>query len=113
MLTVMALCSLMQHVWPATACARELANVDSPAWCARHAPATQDQCLRMENACRAALPDMNSAGGCPSRELEACVARQDNGGSWCSILCCIDPDHPACRAAATAMPKLFGQPDPR
>ena len=84
--------------------ARELAHVDSPAWCARHAPSAQTQCLRMEGECRAALPDMTSAGGCPSRELEACVARYDNDGSWCSILCCIEPENPACRAAANALP---------
>ena len=95
---------------PSAALARELAHVDSPAWCARHAPSAQAQCLRMEADCRAALPDMTSAGGCPSRELEACVARQDNGGSWCSILCCIEPDHPACSAAARGMPQVFSQP---
>ena len=92
------------------ALARELPHVDSPAWCARHSPSAQIQCLRMEGDCRAALPDMTSAGGCPSRELEACVARQDNGGSWCSILCCIEPDHTACGAAAKGMPQVFSQP---
>ncbi|MTJ92174.1 MAG: hypothetical protein F8N36_04820 [Desulfovibrio sp.] len=110
MLTATVLCGLMLHLWPAAVCARELANVDSPTWCAQHAPAAQSQCLRRESACRAALPDMNSAGGCPSRELEACVARQENGGSWCSILRCIDPDHPACRAATAGMPPAFSPP---
>ena len=89
--------------------ARELAHVDSPAWCARHAPSAQTQCLRMEGECRAALPDMTSAGGCPSRELEACVARYDNDGSWCSILCCIEPEDSACRAAANALPLELGK----
>ena len=99
-----ALCILSPSVPPVTAVARELANVDSPAWCARRAPQAQAQCLRLETACRAAQPDMTSAGGCPSRELEACVARYDNDGSWCSILCCIEPENPACRAAANALP---------
>ena len=96
---------------PSTALARELANIDSPAWCAQHAPAAQaqTQCLRIESDCRAALPDKLSAGGCPSRELEACVARQNNGVSWCALLCCVDPDHPACGAAVTGMPQVFSQ----
>ena len=105
-----ALCILLPSLPPVTAVARELANVDSPAWCARHAPLAQAQCLLLETACRAALPDMTSAGGCPSRELEACVAQQDNGGSWCALLCCIEPDHPACSAAAKGMPQVFSQP---
>lgn len=95
---------------PSAAFARDLAHVDSPAWCGQNAPHAQAQCLRMEDDCRAALPDMTSAGGCPSRELEACVARQDKDGSWCAILCCIDPDHPACGAAATGMPQVFSLP---
>ena len=96
---------------PSAALARELAHVDSPAWCARHAPSAQAQCLRMEADCRAALPDMTSAGGCPSREFEACAARQEAGASSCSLLCCFDPDDPACRAAATAMPQIFAPPE--
>ena len=103
---VMALCLL-----PAAVAARDPIQLDSPAWCARHAPAAQPQCLRLESDCRAALPDMRSAGGCPSRELEACVARQSNGGSWCALLCCFDPDDPACRAAATALPQVFSLPE--
>jgi hypothetical protein len=106
---VAALGILALSLPPSAACARELAHVDSPAWCARHAPNAQMQCLRMEGDCRAALPDMTSAGGCPSRELEACVAQQDNGGSWCALLCCFESDHPACSAAARGMPQVFSQ----
>ena len=105
-----AACLLVLCLLPSAASAREIADVDSPAWCARHAPNAQTQCLRMEGECRAALPDMTSAGGCPSRELEACVVRQGNGGSWCALLCCIEPDHPACSAAATGLPQVFSQP---
>ena len=104
---VVALCMLILGLRPSAALARELANVNSPAWCAQHAPAAQAQCLRMEGDCRAALPDMTSAGGCPSRELEACVALQGNSGSWCTLLCCVDPDHSACGAATTGMPQIF------
>ena len=104
---VVALCVLTLSLPSSAALARELANVDSPAWCAQHSPAAQAQCLRMEGACRDALPDMTSAGGCPSRELEACVARQGNGGSWCTLLCCVDPDHSACGAATTGIPQIF------
>ena len=111
MLTVATICWLLLLLRPATAQARELAHVDSPAWCARHAPSAQTQCLRMEGECRAALPDMTSAGGCPSREFEACAARQEAGASSCSLLCCFDPDDPACRAAATAMPQIFAPPE--
>ena len=107
MLWVATVCWLLLHLYPATAYARELAHVDSPAWCAQNAATAQPQCLRMEGDCRAALPDMTSAGGCPSRELEACVARQGNGGSWCTLLCCVDPDHSACGAATTGMPQIF------
>ena len=107
---LLAVCIVALCLLPGAVAARETIQPDSPAWCARHAPSAQAQCLRMEADCRAALPDMTSAGGCPSRELEACVARQDNGGSWCSILCCIEPDHPACSAAARGMPQVFSQP---
>ena len=110
MLWVATVCWLLLHLYPATAYARELAHVDSPAWCAQNAATAQPQCLRMEGDCRAALPDMTSAGGCPSRELEACVARQDNAGSWCALLCCIEPDNPACTAAVKGMPQAFTQP---
>ena len=106
---VATICWLLLLLSPATAQARELAHVDSPAWCAQNAATAQPQCLRMEGDCRAALPDMTSAGGCPSRELEACVAGQDNAGSWCGILCCIEPDNPACTAAAKGMPQAFTQ----
>ena len=106
---VVALCMLILGLRPSAALARELANVNSPAWCAQHAPAAQAQCLRMEGDCRAALPDMTSAGGCPSRELEACAALQDNAGSWCTLLCCVDPDQPACGAATTGIPQTFSQ----
>lgn len=105
----MTLCILALSPPPSAALARELPNVNSPAWCAQHTPNAQAQCLRMEGECRAALPDMTSAGGCPSRELEACVARNDEGGSWCGILCCIEPGHPACGAAARGMPQVFSQ----
>ena len=108
--TVAIICWLLLHLCPATAYARDLANVDSPAWCAQNAAAAQPQCLRMEGDCRAALPDMTSAGGCPSRELEACGARQDNAGSWCALLCCIEPDNPACTAAVKGMPQAFTLP---
>ena len=106
---VTVLCLLALSLPPSVARARDLTHVDSPAWCGRHAPNAQAQCLRMEDDCRAALPDITSAGGCPSRELEACVAQQDNGGSWCALLCCIETDHPACKAAARGLPQAFNQ----
>ena len=108
---LLAVCIVAQCLLPGVVAARETILPDSPTWCARHVPAAQPQCLRLEGDCRAALPDMRSAGGCPSRELEACVARQSNGGSWCALLCCFDPDAPACRAAANALPQVFSQPE--
>lgn len=109
---LMAVCIVALGLPPSALAAPEMVRFDSPAWCARHAPAAQQaQCLQYENACRAALPEMTSAGGCPSREFEACVARQEAGASSCSLLCCFDPDDPACRAAANAMPQIFAPPE--
>ena len=96
---------------PALAQANELAKVDSAAWCVIHAPGQKQACLRAESECRAALPDMPSAGGCPDRRLEACVVSQGANGSLCAILCCFDPDNPACRSAMASMPNVIVLPD--
>ena len=103
------------------ALARELPHVDSPAWCARHANAAKNQakeqnqaqteCLRLEAACRAALPDLAPAASCPDRQLDRCVAQQRDGGSWCAILCCFDPDDAACRNAAASIPAFLTTPE--
>ena len=109
---LLALCLL-----PSAASAREIADVDSPAWCAQHAQTTkyqdkeqnqaQAECLRLEAACRAALPDLAPAASCPDRQLDRCVAQQRDGGSWCAILCCFAPDDTVCRAAAASMPEFL------
>ena len=95
---------------PPAALAREVATVDSAAWCRAHKGGNiegEGQCLQAESACRAALPDLAPAGGCPDRQLDRCVAQQRAGGSWCAILCCLEPDHPACRSAAVGMPEIL------
>jgi len=92
---------------PPVALARQTINIDSAAWCARSTPKASAQCLQMESACRAALPDLAPAGGCPDRQLDRCIAQQNDKGSWCAILCCLEPDHPACRTAATTMPDIL------
>ena len=95
---------------PPAALAREVATVDSAAWCRAHKGGSiegQGQCLQAESACRAALTDLAPAGGCPDRQLDRCVAQQRAGGSWCAILCCLEPDHPACRSAAVGMPEIL------
>lgn len=95
---------------PPEALAREVATVDSAAWCRAHKGGSiegEGQCLQAESACRAALPDLAPAGGCPDRQLDRCVAQQRAGGSWCAILCCLEPEHPACRSAAVGMPEIL------
>ena len=118
-----AACLLALGLLAPAASAREIADVDSPAWCARHSPAAQNQgqpqtqvqpqaeCLRLESACRSALPDLAPAASCPDRQLDRCVAQQRDGGSWCAILCCFDPDTPACRAAVVSMPAFLATPE--
>ncbi|MDD3683161.1 hypothetical protein [Desulfovibrio desulfuricans] len=115
--SLLALCLL-----PPAASAREIAEVDSPAWCARYSsPArtqgkeqdqaqAQAECLRLEAACRSVLPDLAPAASCPDRQLDRCVAQQRDGGSWCAILCCFDPDAPACRTAAASIPAFLAMP---
>lgn len=103
-----AACILAACLLPPVVQARETANGNSAAWCARRAPAGQQpQCLQAETRCRAALPDLAPAGGCPDRQLDRCAAQHGDDGGWCAILCCYDPDHPACRAAADSMPDIF------
>ena len=109
---IVALCLATACLAPALAQANELAKVDSAAWCVIHAPGQGAACLRAEGECRAALPDMPSAGGCPDRRLEACVVSQGANGSLCAILCCFDPDNPACRSAMASMPNVLVLPDP-
>lgn len=109
---IVALCLAAACLTPALAQANELAKVDSAAWCVIHAPGQKQACLRAESECRAALPDMPSAGGCPDRQLEACVVSQGANGSLCAILCCFDPDNPACRSAMASMPNVIVLPDP-
>ncbi|MFT3958692.1 MAG: hypothetical protein QM665_06285 [Desulfovibrio sp.] len=118
----MTLCQMTLCLLPTAASARPIADVDSPAWCARHISALQGQgqeqehkhkqvaCLRLEETCRAALPDLAPAASCPDRQLDRCVARQRDGGSWCAILCCFDPDDPTCRAAAVGVPEFLSTP---
>ena len=104
----LALCLL-----PPAALARQAADVDSAAWCRAHKASIegQGQCLQAESACRAALPDLAPAGGCPDRQLDRCLSRQRAGGSWCAVLCCVEPDHPACRSAAVSMPEILSPPE--
>ena len=108
---LLALCLL-----PPAASAREIAEVDSPEWCARHSSPAKNQtqaqaeCLGLEAACRSALPDLAPAASCPDRQLDRCVAQQRDGGSWCAILCCFDPDAPACRTAAASIPAFLAMP---
>lgn len=116
-----AACLLALCLLPSAASAREIADVDSPAWCARHANAAKNQakeqnqaqteCLRLEAACRAALPDLAPAASCPDRQLDRCVAQQRDAGSWCAILCCFDPDDAACRNAAASIPAFLTTPE--
>ena len=116
-----AACLLTQCLLPSAASAREIADVNSPAWCARHANAAKNQvkgqnqaqteCLRLEAACRAVLPDLAPAASCPDRQLDRCVAQQRDGGSWCAILCCFDPDDAACRNAAASIPAFLTTPE--
>ena len=120
-MSFVAACLLAFCLLPLAASAREIADVDSPAWCARHANTARNQttgpnqaqaeCLRLEAACRAALPDLAPAASCPDRQLDRCVAQQRDGGSWCAILCCFDPDAPSCRAAAASMPAVLNTPE--
>lgn len=93
----------------ASAQERGLPALDSQAWCGAHAKASEGpaQCLRAEAACRAVLPDMAPAGGCPDRQLDRCLARLGEANSWCAVLCCLDADDPACRAAKQATPELL------
>lgn len=114
-------CLLAFCLLPPAASAREIADVDSPAWCARHANTAkyqatgqnqaQTDCLRLEAACHAALPDLAPAASCPDRQLDRCVAQQRDGGSWCAILCCFDLDNASCRAAAASMPAFLTTPE--
>ena len=116
-----AACLLTLGPLAPAASAREIAEVDSHAWCARHANAAKNQakeqnqaqteCLRLEAACRAALPDLAPAASCPDRQLDRCVAQQRDGGSWCAILCCFDPDDAACRNAAATIPAFLTTPE--
>ena len=116
-----AACLLALCLLPPAASAREIAEVDSPEWCARHANTikyqgkeynqVQAECLRLEAACRAVLPDLAPAASCPDRQLDRCVAQQRDGGSWCAVLCCFDPDAPSCRAAAASMPAVLNTPE--
>ena len=116
-----AACLLAFCLLAPAASAREIAEVDSPAWCARHANTAkyqgkgqyqaQAECLRLEAACRAALPDLAPAASCPDRQLDRCVAQQRDGGSWCAILCCFAPDETSCRGAATSMPAFLSTPE--
>ena len=101
------------------ALAHGLPTLASPAWCDAHTKAGGErhaQCQQAEAACRAALPDMASAGGCPDRQLDHCLARLGDAGSWCAVLCCLDADDAACRAAKQALPDLAplleAQPQP-
>ena len=115
-----AACLLVLCLLPSAASAREIAEVDSPEWCARHANTVkyqgkehnqvQAESQRLEAACRAALPDLAPAASCPDRQLDRCVAQQRDGGSWCAILCCFDPDAPSCRAAAASIPAFLATP---
>jgi hypothetical protein len=109
---IFAACVFAACLVPAVAPARELANINSAAWCARHAQTRrQATCLQAESRCRAALPNMISAGGCPDRQLEGCAARQGSDGSWCALLCCFDPDDASCTEARSAAPDIFTQPE--
>lgn len=94
----------------ASAHARGVPELDSWAWCNAHAAAGNDgraQCLRAESACRAALPDLAPAGGCPDRQMDRCLVRLGDAGSWCAVLCCLDPDDKTCRAAQRVTPELL------
>lgn len=109
-------CLLALNLLAPVASAREIADVDSTAWCARHSSPAKNQtqaqaeCLGLEAACRSALPDLAPAASCPDRQLDRCVAQQRDGGSWCAILCCFDPDDASCRAAAASIPAFLATP---
>jgi hypothetical protein len=96
-------------LFAASAPARETPVLNTAAWCRSHAqnnPALEAQCTTAEHACRAALPDMAPAGGCPDRQLDRCQARLSAANSWCAILCCLDPEHETCRKGLALMPVI-------